>query len=164
MYVTEILLVASPLACTAPPFPKDAVHEVNVVLDSSVPVIESVFPSPNDPQTTAPLEYVDEESEREMFSNEHDLMVTSAELSNLMSGLDTVSRFEGVRVTFVRLSFPDVTEKREYPSEDSDGVNAMEDSLRSDPAQMKRKSVNETDELKGLATTVSPSGLILTIP
>ena len=158
MRVTETVLDAAPLTYTAPPFPKDAVHDVNVVLDSSVPVMDSVFPSPTDPEITAPFEYVFEESEREMFSNTHDVMVTSAELSSLMTGLDTLSTVEGVRVTAVRLSFPEVTEKREYPIEESDGVNAMEDTLRSDPVQMKRESVSGDDEMNGLVTILSPSG------
>ena len=75
-------LDAAPLTYTAPPFPDDAVHDVNVVLDSSVPVMHSVFPPPTDPQITAPFECVDDASERVMFSNEHDVMVTSLDASN----------------------------------------------------------------------------------
>ena len=112
-WVTETVLVEAPLTYTAPPFPDDAVHDVNVVFDSSVPVMDSVFPSPTVPQITAPFECVDEVSEREMFSNTHDVMAISAELSNMMIGLETVSTFEGARVTFVRLSFPEEIEKRE---------------------------------------------------
>ena len=133
-------------------------HDVNVVLHSSVPVIDSVFPSPTDPQITAPFVYVIEESEREMFSNTHDVMVTSAELSNMISGLDTLSTIECARVTCFRLSFPEVTEKREYPIEDSDGLNAIEDTVRLDPAQRKRESVKEGDELNGLVTASSAAG------
>ena len=39
-WVTEAVLAETPLTYTAPPFPEDAVHDVNVVLDSSVPVME----------------------------------------------------------------------------------------------------------------------------
>ena len=49
------------------------------------------------------------------------------------------------------------TEKREYPIEDSDGVNAMEDTLRSHPSEVKREGVNEADELNGLVTTTVSS-------
>ena len=79
-----MLLFEYPLTYTPPPFPDDAVHDVNVVLDSSVPVMQSVFPSPTDPQITAPFENSLEWSdpEREMLSNEHDVMVTSLDASN----------------------------------------------------------------------------------
>ena len=55
-------------------------------------------------------------------------------------------------------------EKREYLIEDSDGVNVMEDTVRSDPVELKRKEVNEADEENGLVTAASPAGLMLTIP
>ena len=77
--------------------------------------------------------------EREMFSNTHDVMDTSHPLSTLMRGEDRVSVVEGVSVSDVRVSVPDEAEKREYPIEDSDGLNAMEDTVRLDPAQMKRE-------------------------
>ena len=40
----------------------------------------------------------------------------------------------------------------------------MEDTLRSDPAALKRNEVKEADDVNGLVTTASPSGLMLTIP
>ena len=51
-----MLLVSVPLTYTAPPFPDEAVQDVKVVLDSSLPVIESVFPLPTNPHITAPFE------------------------------------------------------------------------------------------------------------
>ena len=106
-----------------------------------------------------------ESSERRMFSNEHDVIVTSAEFSNLMSGLDTVSFVDGVMLTDVRLSFPEEREKREYPIEDSDASKVMDDTVRSaDPLQLKRESVNPSAFVNGLVTTADPSGLILAIP
>ena len=74
-----MLLFEYPLTYTPPPFPDDAVHDVNVVLDSSVPVMHSVFPPPTDPQITAPFSEV---SEREIFAKEHDVMVASLDASN----------------------------------------------------------------------------------
>ena len=136
-------------------------HDVNIVLDRSVPVIENVFPSPTDPQITLPFT---ELPDRERFANEHDVMVTSLDPSNRITGLDTLTKLGGVKLNNTSVSVPDEAEKREYPIEDSDGLNAMEDTVRLDPAQMKRESVKEDEEVKGLVTTVSPSGLILTIP
>ena len=69
-----------------------------------------------------------------------------------------------VTLSDVRVSIPDDAEKREYPINESDGVNVMEDTLRSHPIHMNRESVNEDDELNGLVTTLSPSGLIFTVP
>ena len=86
-----MLLFEYPLTYTPPPFPDDALHDVNVVLDSSVPVMHSVFPPPTDPQITAPFECVDDASERVMFSNEHDVIVTSLDASKLITDLDTLS-------------------------------------------------------------------------
>ena len=92
-------------------------------------------------------------------------MDTSLPLSTLMRGEDErVSVVEDVTVIDVRVSIPDEAEKREYPIDESDGVNVMEDTLRSHPPQMNRESVNEDDELNGLVTTLSPSGWMLTIP
>ena len=97
--------------------------------------------------------------EREMFSNTHDVMDTSLPLSTLMRGEDErVSVVDGVTVTDVRVSIPDEAEKREYPIDESDGVNVMEEIVRVAPEQMKRESVKEDDELNGLVTTLSPSG------
>ena len=108
--VTDTVLVAAPLTYTAPPFPEDAAHDLNVVLDPTVPVMVSDFPAPIDPLITAPFA---EEVEREMFSNEHDVMVTSLDASNTTTDLVTLTTLDGARVTDVRLSFPDETEKRE---------------------------------------------------
>ena len=94
----------------------------------------------------------------------HDVMDTSHPLSTLMRGEDRVSVVEGVSVSDVRVSVPDEAEKREYPIEDSDGLNAMEDTVRLDPAQMKRESLSEDDELNGLITSLPRSGLIVIKP
>ena len=118
--------------------------------------MESVFPSPTDPQITAPLFLV--ESEREMFANVHDVRVTSLDSLKTITGLDRVSRCEGVRVTDVRVSIPDEAEKREYPIGDSDGLNVMEEIVRVAPEQMKRESVKESEGLNGFVTVPSPSG------
>ena len=133
-------------------------HDVNVVFDSSVPVMESVFPSPTDPQITAPFECADEESEREMFSNTHDVRVTSLDASISITGLDTVITLNAVTLTNSSVSVPEETEKREYPIEDSDGLNAMEDTLRSDPELMKRESIKDAEDVNGLVTTVESYG------
>ena len=86
-------------------------------------------------------------------------MDTSLPLSTLIRGEDErVSVVEDLTVIDVRVSIPDEAEKREYPIDESDGMNLMEDTVRLDPAQMKRESVNEDDELNGLVTTLSPSG------
>ena len=159
-----MLLDVAPLTYTAPPFPDDAVHDVNVVLDTSVPVMDRVFPSPTDPQITAPFECVDDASEREMFSNTHDVMDTSLDASNIITDLDTFTPLNDVTLTNSSVNVPLDTEKREYPIEESEGVNVMEETVREDPPQMKRESVNEDDELNGLVTTLAPSGLMLTIP
>ena len=158
--LTEILLFSSPVIYTHPPFPDDAVHDVNVVLDSSVPVMQSSFPSHTEAQITAPFEIPFDSSEgvREIFSKEHDVMVTTVPFCVCMSGEERVSVVDGLTLNDVRLSIPDEAEKREYPIDESDGVNVMEDTLRSHPPQMKRESVNEDDELNGLVTTLSPSG------
>ena len=153
-----MLLFEYPLTCTPPPFPDDAVHDVNLVLDSSLPVIQSFFPSPTDPQITAPFKCVDETSEREMFSNTHDVMDTSLDASNIITDLDTFTPLNDVTLTNSSVNVPLDTEKREYPIEESEGVNVMEETVREDPPQMKRESVNEDDELNGLVTTLSPSG------
>ena len=108
-----MLLFEYPLTYTPPPFPDDAVHDVNVVLDSSVPVMHSVFPPPTDPQITAPFECVDDASERVMFSNEHDVMVTSLDPSNTITGLDRLTTVDGTKLTDASASVPDETEKRE---------------------------------------------------
>ena len=47
---------------------------------------------------------------------------------------------------------------------DASGVNAIEDTLRSDPVELKRKVVNEAEEENGLVTTVVSFGLMFTIP
>ena len=120
-------------------------------------MIENVFPSPTDPQITAPLEYVDEVSEREMFSNTQDVMETSLDAYISITGLETVITLNAVTLTNSSVSVPEETEKREYPIEDSDGLNAMEDTVRLDPAQMKRESLSEDDELNRLVTAASPS-------
>ena len=122
-----MLLDAHPLTYTPPPFPDEAVHDVNVVLDSSVPVMESVFPSPTDPQITAPFT---ELPDRERFANEHDVMDRSLDASNRITGLEMLTTSDGVTLTNSSVSVPEETEKREYPIEDSDGLNAMEDTLR----------------------------------
>ena len=102
--------------------------------------------------------------EREMFSNTHDVMDTSLPLSTLIRAEDErVSVVDGLTLTDVRLSIPDEAEKREYPIDESDGVNVMEDTLRSHPPHRKREPVNEDDELNGLVTTLSPSWWMLTI-
>ena len=64
----------------------------------------------------------------------------------------------------MRLSFPEEIEKREYAIEESDGVNAMEDTLRSDPVELKRKELKEAEEENGLVTITPPSGLMFAIP
>ena len=107
---------------------------------------------------------MDEPSEREMLSKTHDVMETSLNASNAMTGLDALNTSEAVTVTDISASVPDRAEKREKPIEDSDGLNAMEETVRVAPLQMKRESVNEDDELNGLVTTASPSGLMLTTP
>ena len=147
-----MLLVAYPLTYTAPPFPDDAAHDVNVVFDSLVPVIESVFSSPTDPHITTPFTELPDR-----FANEHDVMVTSVDRSNRITGLETLKTSDGVTLTDVRLSFLEEIEKREYPIEYSDGLNAMEHTVRLDPAQMKRESLSEDDELNSLVTAASPS-------
>ena len=86
-----MLLSEYPLTYTPPPFPEDAVHETNVVLYSFLPVIQSIFPSPTDPQITAPSKYVDEASESDIFSNEHDVMETSLDSLKTITGLDTLT-------------------------------------------------------------------------
>ena len=146
-----ILLDTLSLATTYihPPTPDDALHEMNVVLEicrvcvtSSIAWIADPFPD-----------------EREMFSNTHDVMDTSLPLSTLIRGEDErVSVVEDVTVIDVRVSIPDEAEKREYPIDESDGANVMEDTVRSHPPHMNRESVNEDDELNGLVTTLSPSG------
>ena len=83
---------------------------MNVVLDSAVPVTESVFPAPSDPDITAPFSEV---PERESFAKEHDVMVTSLDASKTITGAESVTTSDGVRVTEVRLSFPEETEKME---------------------------------------------------
>ena len=88
-------------------------HDVNVVLDSSVPVMVSAFPSPSDPLITAPFKCVDESSKREMFSNAHDVMETSVDPSNIITALDTLTTLDGVKLTDVIVSVPDKTKKRE---------------------------------------------------
>ena len=94
-----------------------------------------------------------------MFSNTQDVMDTSLPLSTLIRAEEErVSVVDGVTLTDLRLSIPDEAEKREYPIEDSDGLNAMEDTLRLDPAQMKRESLSEDDGLNDLVTTLPPSG------
>ena len=155
------MLDAAPLTYTTPPFPDVVVQDVNVVLDSSVPVIENVFPSPTDPQSTAPFT---ELPDRERLANEHEVTVTSLDASNRITGSETLTTSDGVTVTDVRLSFPEEIEKREYASEDSDGVNAMEDTLNSDPVALKRKEVSDGDEVNGLVTADPPSGLMFMIP
>ena len=40
----------------------------------------------------------------------------------------------------------------------------MEDILRSDPVALKRKEDKEADEINGLVTADTPSGLMLIIP
>ena len=91
-------------------------------------------------------------------------MDTSLPLCTRMLGEERVSVVEDVTVTDVRVSIPDEAEKREYAMEESDGVNVMEDTLRSHPPHMNRQSLNEDDELNGLVTTLSPSAWMLTIP
>ena len=109
-----MLLLSPPLTYTHPPFPDDALHDLNIVLeDSSLPPIQSVFPSPTDPQITPPFECVDQASEREIFSNTHDAMDTSLNESNSITGLDTLTTLNGVTLTNSSLSIPDETEKRE---------------------------------------------------
>ena len=66
--LTETLLLSVHTTYIAPPFPEEALQEVKVVLHSSVPVMHSVFPSPSLPQITLPFVYVDDASERVMFS------------------------------------------------------------------------------------------------
>ena len=100
---------------------------MNVVLDSSVPVIENVFPSPTDPLITVPFT---ELPDRERFANEQEVMDTSLDASKLITGLEMLTTSDGVTLTNSSVSVPEETEKREYPIEDSDGLNAMEDTLR----------------------------------
>ena len=102
--------------------------------------------------------------EKEMLVKVHNVMDALHPLSIRMIGDERVSVVDGLTLTDVRLSIPDEAEKREYPIDEYDGVNVMEDTLRSHPPQMNRESVNEDDELNGLVTTLSPSGSILTIP
>ena len=111
--LTDILLFSSPVIYIAPPLPEDALHDVNVVLDPSIPVMDSVFPAPTDPQITAPFEYVEEAAEREIFSNEQDVMVTSVDASKRMRGEERVSVVDGVTLMDVRVSVPEDAEKRE---------------------------------------------------
>ena len=103
--------------------------------------------------------------EREMFSNTHDVMDTSLPLSTLMRAEDErVSVVDGLTLTDLRVSIPDEAEKREYPIDESDGVNVMEDTLRSHPPQMKRESVNEDDELNVFVRVVSLLGIMRIVP
>ena len=159
-----MLLTEYPLTDTPPPFPDDAVHDVKDVLDSSLPVIQSVFPSPTDPQITAPFKCVDETSEREVFSNTHDVMDTSLDASNAITGLEILTTLDGVKLTDTNVSIPEVAEKTEYPIEEFDGLNLIEDTVRSDPVELKRNTLNESDEENGFVTTASPSGLMFTVP
>ena len=46
----------------------------------------------------------------------------------------------------------------------TDVLNEIDDTLRSDPVALKRKEVNDAEDVIGLVTTSSPSGLMLTIP
>ena len=123
--------------------------------------MDSVFPSPTLPQITAPFT---ELPDRDRFANEHDVMVTSLDASISITDLHTLITLDAVTLTNSSVSVPEQTEKREYPIEDSDGLNAMEDMLRLHPEQVKRNSSNEVDEAKGFVTADSPSGLMLTIP
>ena len=92
-------------------------------------------------------------------------METSLDESKTIIGLDRVTTLNGDKLTDTSVSVPDGAEKREYPIEDSDGLNAMEDTFNSDPVQMKRESLNdEVDELNSLVSTDSPSGLMLITP
>ena len=59
-------------------------------------------------ETTAPFKDVPEASLREMFSNEHDVMITLLEAT--MTGRETVATVEGVIVTDVRVNVPEVTD------------------------------------------------------
>ena len=103
--------------------------------------------------------------EKEMFSNTHDLMDTSLPPSIRINGDERMSGVDGVTLTDVRVSIPDEAEKREYRTDESDGVNVMEDTLRSHPPHMNREFVaSSNDELNCLVTTLSPSGLIFTVP
>ena len=92
------------------------------------------------------------------------MIVTSVDPPKTITELDTVTISAEAMVMDVRVSDPLDTAKREYPIEESDGVNAMEDILRSDPVELKRKEVNEAEEENGLVTIPSPSGLMFTIP
>ena len=121
-WVTETVLVEAPLTYTAPPFPDDAVHDVNVVLEPSVPVMDRVFPAPTDPLIAAPFT---ELPDREIFANKDDVMVTSAELSNVMTGLDTLTTLDGVISSDVRLSVPEDAEMREDAIEDNAADNII---------------------------------------
>ena len=115
------MLVEAPLTYTAPPFPDDAVHDVNVVSDPSDPAMDSDFPAPTDPQITAPFT---ELPEIERFANEQDVMVTSVDASNVITGLDTLTTVNGVISSDVRLIVPEEAEMREDVIED--GVKEME--------------------------------------
>ena len=94
--------------------------------------------------------------EKEMLVKVHNVMDALHPLSIRMIGDERVS-------ADLRLSVPFHTEKREYPIEEFDGLNVIEDTLTSDPAMMKRESVMLSFDMNGLVTIPSPSGLMLTI-
>ena len=51
--------------------------------------------------------------EREMLSNEHDVMVASLDAFNTITGLDTLTTLDGVRLTNSSVSIPEEAWKRE---------------------------------------------------
>ena len=83
--------------------------------------------------------------------------------SNLISDDDKARVTDGLTLRYFKANVPEVAEKREYPIVDSDGLNVIEDTLRSDPAQRKSVSVIVlADELKGFMITESPAGRMMT--
>ena len=101
--------------------------------------------------------------EKEMLVKVHNVMDALHPLSIRMIGDERVSVVDGVTLTDLRVSVPFHTEKREYPIEEFDGLNVIEDTLTSHPAMMKRESVMLSFDMNGLVTIPSPSGLMLTI-
>ena len=153
MSETDVALVALSVTemKTAPPF--CAVQFVNVVGDSGVPLIIRVFPSSSVAEMTAPPS-----EERVRWVNEEDVMDRLAlvmERRGALSENGVVLVGEGVSVSVVRVTAPDVAEMREYPSEDADVVNVIKEISKLHPEQMKRESFISSDDINGFVTAVS---------
>ena len=101
--------------------------------------------------------------EKEILVKVHNVMDTLHALSIRMREVERVSAVAGVTLTDLRLSVPFKIEKREYPIEEFDGLNVIEDTLTSHPAMMKRETVMLSFDMNGLVTIPSSSGLMITI-